>query len=246
MLAASKASISASILLSRESGLSLNPLASHGYQDILRGLCHLHRLGITHSDLRPDNVLLDSQGRAILCDFSAPRPFGQPNPRYPDTNPQFPIHGMAEFVSDATDMFAMATLVFHMETGSRPHLSVAKDGTLVPPHICTGNSGLDSMIEKAWLGGFDSTTDMFHCSEALEKDGLQLDVQSAKPPPKASLRDRVRHWRADREAKHGTKTPPSRSMVFEANLTFFMMRSCWFARGISVESMGGSLLVGFE
>jgi hypothetical protein len=37
-----------------------------------------------HADVRVDNVLFDDQHSAILCDFSAASPCGQPNPVFPD------------------------------------------------------------------------------------------------------------------------------------------------------------------
>ena len=36
---------------------------------ILIGLHYLHSKEITHRDLKPDNVVLDAQGHALLTDF---------------------------------------------------------------------------------------------------------------------------------------------------------------------------------
>lgn len=72
------------------------------YQDIIRALLHLHSLGIAHSDIRKDNIFLDSHGRAVLCYFSASCPFG-----YPNASRATLFHGIAETVLDASDRFAM-------------------------------------------------------------------------------------------------------------------------------------------
>jgi hypothetical protein len=94
----------------------LDPTAQPGrilwYQDIIRALLHIHDLGIAHSDLRIDNILVDQQTRAVLCDFSACSPFGQPNPALPSTDVRVPTNGLAEVVSGATDRFAAASLIF--------------------------------------------------------------------------------------------------------------------------------------
>jgi serine/threonine protein kinase len=37
------------------------------------GLAHLHRHGVLHRDLAPRNILFDSHGRPVLCDFGLSR-----------------------------------------------------------------------------------------------------------------------------------------------------------------------------
>eukprot|EP00826_Nyctotherus_ovalis_P016213 TRINITY_DN14678_c0_g2_i1.p1 TRINITY_DN14678_c0_g2~~TRINITY_DN14678_c0_g2_i1.p1 ORF type:complete len:240 (+),score=58.72 TRINITY_DN14678_c0_g2_i1:550-1269(+) len=42
----------------------------YSYQ-ICRGLLYLHALGITHRDMKPQNVLVHEDGRVALCDFGS-------------------------------------------------------------------------------------------------------------------------------------------------------------------------------
>jgi serine/threonine protein kinase len=128
------------------------------YQDIIRALVHIHSLGIAHSDLRIDNILCDRQGHALLCDFSASSPFGRVNPVSPHSANPVPINGLSKVVSDATDRFAIGSLIFRIETGAKPELSISDDGAIVLPQIQTGHDGIDTMIRKAWLWQYSSVT----------------------------------------------------------------------------------------
>lgn len=75
------------------------------YQDIIRALLHIHKLGVAHSDLRIDNILIDTQGHALLCDFSSCYPFGQINPAAPHPALPVQLNGLAKTVSEATDIW---------------------------------------------------------------------------------------------------------------------------------------------
>ncbi|KAL4861479.1 kinase-like domain-containing protein [Aspergillus spectabilis] len=90
------------------------------YRDIVDALHHLHNLGIVHADVRIDNILVDDRGSAILCDFSAASPCGQPNLVFPDL--PLPINGPSSTLSEVSDMFAMASLIFRVEHGVAPEL----------------------------------------------------------------------------------------------------------------------------
>jgi serine/threonine protein kinase len=170
------------------------------YHDIIRALLHIHDLNIAHSDVRIDNILFDHQARAVLCDFSASSPFGHRNPALPHTDLPVPINGLSEFVSDATDRFAFASLIFQMETGTKPELSVDDSGALVLPRIQTGLSVLDTMIQKAWLGQYNSTAHMLKDADALHRN-ITRDLSSTAPRAlsRELLRDHIRHWREHRE-----------------------------------------------
>ncbi|KAH8709234.1 Ribosomal protein S6 kinase alpha-5 [Beauveria bassiana] len=167
------------------------------YQDIIRALLHLHKLGISHSDIRKDNILFDQQGHALLGDFCASCPFGHPNPSLPVL-----FNGPSETVSDATDRFAMGSLIYELETGVRSEISLDDHDGLILPKIHTAHDGLDSLIENAWRGQYDSTTDMLKHAECLNT------VQDSRGPvehpvSKTKLIARIAQWRKNRAQQHG-------------------------------------------
>jgi serine/threonine protein kinase len=47
--------------------------ARQRFRDILSGLAYLHKHGVVHQDLKPDNILLAADGRAMIADFGVAR-----------------------------------------------------------------------------------------------------------------------------------------------------------------------------
>ena len=41
--------------------------------NLLCGMKFMHSAGIMHRDIKPDNVLIDKNGKAMLCDFGLSR-----------------------------------------------------------------------------------------------------------------------------------------------------------------------------
>jgi hypothetical protein len=176
------------------------------YRDLTDALCHIHSLGIAHADIRIDNVLFDELDCAILCDFSAASPLSQPNPVFPDL--PLPINGPSPTLSEATDMFAMGSLIFQVEHGAKPELSVDSHGTLVLPKIRTDHQILDTIIRNAWLGRYSRTSEMLEHLNSIDTNGgrrahgIQMRSGSTE-----SLRGRIRKWRECRENKFGKGCP---------------------------------------
>ncbi|CAG8276445.1 unnamed protein product [Penicillium salamii] len=168
-----------------EGEIPAQPTRIRWYRDIADALCHLHKLGIAHGDVRIDNVLFDNRGSAILCDFSAASPFGQSNLVISDL--PLPVNGPSPNLSEATDMFAIGSLLFQVEHGIKPE------------SFC-----IDAIIRNAWLGQYRSTSEMLENLHALDAqiDQVVHDTQIHSEPI-SSLRERVRAWRKRRENNVG-------------------------------------------
>ncbi|GAP90599.1 putative serine threonine protein kinase [Rosellinia necatrix] len=176
----------------------------HWYHDILSGLLRLHDLRIGHMSLYVDNVLIDYQGRAVLCGFANSGPFGNPNHVFSRPDNVLPVNGFAKTLSDVSDRFSMASLIFEMETGAKPIESTDNNGTRVVPQVVhTGDSDIDLIIQKAWHEEYSSTAQMLEDITSL-RQGSQRTYESIEvPASKDALRDRVREWRKTRMEQNG-------------------------------------------
>ena len=97
-------------------------------EQIARGLRALHRKEMIHQDLRPENVMLDGDGTAIIIDLgsvavagleeAAPGLLGVLPGTYQYTAPEY-LSG--DMVSWRSDQYSLAVLVYEMLTGRLPY-----------------------------------------------------------------------------------------------------------------------------
>ncbi|KAM0668285.1 hypothetical protein ACQRIU_001847 [Beauveria bassiana] len=96
----------------------------------------------------------------------------------------------------------MGSLIYELETGVRSEISFDDHDGLILPKVHTAHDGLDSLIENAWRGQYDSTTDMLKHAECLNT------VQDSRGPvehavSKTKLIARIAQWRKKRAEQHG-------------------------------------------
>lgn len=98
--------------------------------DVLRALqgVHEHPLEIVHRDVKPSNILFDSQGRAHLADFGLAQTAGTdggPTQLTGDPHPGTPLYMAPEqergggYLTPAADLYALGCVLFEMLTGQR-------------------------------------------------------------------------------------------------------------------------------
>jgi serine/threonine protein kinase len=93
---------------------------------MLTGLAEAHEAGLIHRDLKPGNVMLNQEGRAILMDFGLAKRDGETSltedgillgtPDY-----MSPEHAQGHALDSRTDLYSMGVVLFHMLSGRVPY-----------------------------------------------------------------------------------------------------------------------------
>ena len=120
----------------RRDGLEIEPLVRYGVQ-IADGLDHAHRHGITHRDLKTENVVVTVDGRAKILDFGLARPMAPQDLKElsesratfaPDAQETVAgtLSAMApevlrgEPADERSDIWALGVMLHEMASGARP------------------------------------------------------------------------------------------------------------------------------
>ncbi len=97
------------------------------FRDLCDALGYVHRQGVIHRDLKPQNVLVDAKGRALLTDFGVVR-----DPSAFQTNLTMvgrlvgtvafmaPEQITGELIDARTDLYSLGAILYVMLTGTRP------------------------------------------------------------------------------------------------------------------------------
>ena len=100
-------------------------------REICSALIDAHGAGVLHCDLKPDNVLLDGQRSARLCDFGQSRMSHEQSPALGTLYYMSPEQADLEALPDARwDVYAIGALLYHMLTGQPPHRTDALQSRL--------------------------------------------------------------------------------------------------------------------
>jgi tRNA A-37 threonylcarbamoyl transferase component Bud32 len=93
-------------------------------REVASALDYAHRQGIIHRDIKPGNILLDSEGHALLADFGIAKIAGGANltgtgvvgtPAY-----MAPEQAQGSQVDTRADIYALGVVIYQMLTGQQP------------------------------------------------------------------------------------------------------------------------------
>ena len=122
-------------LLKEEGALSENRV-KHYFIQIAEALKVVHANNFLHRDIKPDNILINSQDRAILIDFGATREFidGLSGDMSQIVTPGYAPYEQYSYHSkrfQATDFYALCASMYELLTGELPIDAVERVNTLM-------------------------------------------------------------------------------------------------------------------
>jgi len=191
--------------LQRRPAIGLEEARNIGVQ-LARGAAALHRAGVIHRDIKPDNVMLEDGGAVKLLDLGVVRLPGledAPPTRTPGTAAYMAPEMFEGDAGDAaTDVYALGVTLFRALTGefpygnvdatSRPRLDRAKDLNLLRTDL---PAWLGETIGRAIARRAERYADMLDLAEDLEA-GPSGAPSGPPEPPTFYQRHKLRFWQA--------------------------------------------------
>jgi serine/threonine-protein kinase len=199
-----------------ERGRLLAEEAARIVAEAARAVAAAHRAGVIHRDLKPRNIMVAPDGRAVVLDFGLSAFYGEPDenrgmvvgtPAY--ISPEQARARSEEPVGPATDVYSLGAVLYEAVTGQAPYTGV--DGPTVvarvlrssPPPPRTFSPGLNPRLEGIILKAMARRPEDRYAGAAelaadLERFRTGGPVQARRPGLTVELRSGI--WKVRRRA----------------------------------------------
>ncbi|KAG8915788.1 hypothetical protein FRC00_013987 [Tulasnella sp. 408] len=134
--------------------------------EIAKGLDYLHNQNIMHGSLKPSNILINDDGRAVLSDFSLAKA-ATVDAKNTQVNPQVNVfrYQSPEVISDnpiskASDVYSWAMTALEIITGDPPFHTWAHPGKLIV-HITKNETPIRSEYNSPVLDKHPEIWELF-------------------------------------------------------------------------------------
>ena len=101
------------------------------FAKIAAGLIHMHRRGIHHADLKPNNIMLSRTGQIKIIDYGLAWIKGEPKERVQGT-PEYmaPEQAKHKRVNERTDIYNLGATMYRLTSGHLPPSTIAAPNSL--------------------------------------------------------------------------------------------------------------------
>jgi len=131
-------------------------------EQLCRGLGAAHKKGIVHQDLKPRNIMIDSDGRVHIMDFGVAKSLAahetRPSKGIIGTPPYLsPEQAKKEKIDQRSDIYSLGIIIYEMLTGKRPFEADTSSGYIEkhiherPPSPSDTNPLIPPFLEKIIL-----------------------------------------------------------------------------------------------
>lgn len=162
---------------------------------LLSALELLHREGVYHRDITPDNILLLADGRPVLLDFGAARRIigdktqtltAVLKPNFAPVEQYADVAGMRQ--GPWTDLYALGATVHFMLTGEAPMPAVLRAVRDSMPALSASDAAPFPGVSKAFLATLDWTLALAPGERPRSAEAVRQALNGEVTPPPPTMR----------------------------------------------------------
>jgi serine/threonine protein kinase len=178
------------------------------FKQLVEALRDVHREGIVHGDIKPDNILLDGAGMPRLCDFGQARGRGSHARTLGTLFYMPPEQARMEGIPDPRwDVYALGALLYEMLTGDKPRFSTDLSKLLTSP-TSSGTETRDRLDQYARHLEAHPSVDAHRHVKQVDSSVARLVDRCLTIEFDDRLTDANAIWREIKDSEHKRRAKP--------------------------------------